>query len=244
MFVLELSVIAFGLFSGHLLESRSSVRRILRASVGVAILFVVTMACVEFLASRSVCSSDPFCHLEKHKTSNIERHLFGHGGVGFWMIISGCLAFIYALALAIPVLPCKRWLTIPNKKSVYHYMFFLLLLNIVQAVGCAMISSHSMPGQSTGMCFVNLTNYLHLVAFTPIVYFTFLSQFLGSKSVQPTLLFSYNAQVNDMDCDEYGYQKSLAVLSAASEDDRHQTIESSLSLEHSNGPIIIGGGNQ
>ena len=48
-------------------------------------------------------------------------------------------------------------------------------------------------------------------------------------------------QVNDMDCDEYGYQKSLAIVSVMPDDDRHQTIESSLSLEHSNGPIIIGG---
>ena len=58
-----------------------------------------------------------------------------------------------------------------------------------------MIYSHNSPGKSTGMCFINLSSYLYFVAFTPVVYFTFLSQFLGSKSIQPTLLFSYKAQV-------------------------------------------------
>ena len=59
-------------------------------------------------------------------------HLFSHGGVLFWMISSAVFALFYAAALSLPVLPCKRWVTPPNQKSFYHYMFFMLLLNIVQ----------------------------------------------------------------------------------------------------------------
>ena len=59
-------------------------------------------------------------------------HLYSHGGVVFWMISSSLFAFLYALALSLPVLPCKRWITPPNQKTFYHYMFFMLILYIVQ----------------------------------------------------------------------------------------------------------------
>ena len=59
-------------------------------------------------------------------------HLFSYGGVLFWMISSVIFAVFYAVVMALPVLPCRRWLAPPNQKSFYHYMFFMLLLNIIQ----------------------------------------------------------------------------------------------------------------
>ena len=59
-------------------------------------------------------------------------HLYSHGGVLFWMISSSLFALFYAVVLALPVLPCKRWITPPNQKQFYHYMFFMLVLYIVQ----------------------------------------------------------------------------------------------------------------
>ena len=59
-------------------------------------------------------------------------HLFSHGGVLFLMISSTALAVMYAVTLALPILPCGRWVTVPNKKSFYHYILLLLLLNIVE----------------------------------------------------------------------------------------------------------------
>ena len=59
-------------------------------------------------------------------------HLFSYGGVLFWMISSVIFAEFYAVVMALPVLPCRRWLAPPNQKSFYHYMFFMLLLNIIQ----------------------------------------------------------------------------------------------------------------
>ena len=173
-----------------------------------------------------------FTHISQFQTANMDRplHLFSYGGVLFWMISSVIFAVFYAVVMALPVLPCRRWLAPPNQKSFYHYMFFMLLLNIIQvipwphktgnrvdlaickftsyskymhvymfvfcqAVGCAMIYAHESPGKSTGMCFLNLATFFYVVAFIPIIYFSFLSQFLSSKSIQPTLLFSYKAQV-------------------------------------------------
>ncbi len=48
-------------------------------------------------------------------------------------------------------------------------------------------------GVSYGLCLVNLTTYLYFTAFTPIVYFTFLSPFF--RLDQQTPAFSYKAQV-------------------------------------------------
>ena len=75
-----------------------------------------------------------FTHISQFQTANMDRplHLFSYGGVLFWMISSVIFAVFYAVVMALPVLPCRRWLAPPNQKSFYHYMFFMLLLNIIQ----------------------------------------------------------------------------------------------------------------
>ena len=75
-----------------------------------------------------------FTHISQFQTATMDRplHLFSYGGVLFWMISSVIFAVFYAVVMALPVLPCRRWLAPPNQKSFYHYMFFMLLLNIIQ----------------------------------------------------------------------------------------------------------------
>lgn len=228
---------AFGLLSGHLVEAKASVKRTLLASIIVSLVFTLLQACLEM---KTLQSNSTEHYAFYYKTENMDRpmHLFSHGGVVFWMMSSSIFALLYATTLALPILPCRRWVTPPNKRSFYHYILFMLLLNIVQAVGCAMIYAHESPGKSTGMCFLNLTTFFYVVAFIPIMYFSFLSQFLSSKSVQPTLLFSYKAQVNEGDCEELGIklgdgQNASPFSTSALED----TCDS-LSLEQTR-PIII-----
>ena len=83
----------------------------------------------------------------------------------------------------------------PQKRSFYYYVTFLMVLNVVQAVGAGMAESSSHAVNNPGLCFVNMTTYVYFVAFTPIVYFAFLAQFFGSHFAQPTMLFAYKAQV-------------------------------------------------
>merc|ERR1712226_1220906 len=204
LFSTEVCVMAFALLSGYLADAKASVKRIVIGSVVGSMTFTLLQTVLEMQTLQST-SSEHYAFY--YKTANMDRpmHLYSHGGVLFWMVSSSFFALLYALALSLPVLPfCKRWISPPNQKSFYHYMFFMLILYIVQAVGCAMLYAHPNPGKSTGMCFLNLTTFFYVVAFVPIMYFTFLAKFLASKSIQPTLLFSYKAQVNEGDCEELG----------------------------------------
>jgi hypothetical protein len=126
-----------------------------------------------------------------HEKLGAVFNLFGHGGSAFWMVSSACVALVYATVLILPLLPCtKRNLALPNKASFYQYCGFLLLLYTIQTIGSGLIYFHANP---SGLCLVNLTTFLYLTFYTPIVYFAFLSPFF--RAAQPTLLFSYKAQV-------------------------------------------------
>ncbi len=119
-----------------------------------------------------------------------DLRVFGHGGMVFWMISSGVFASVYFFVHLLPVLPCKSYVSLPHKTSFYRYINFLMVLDMVQAASCAGV----VAGFYDGLCFVNLTAYVYFTAFIPTVYFAFLSGFFSSGA-QPTLLFSYKAQV-------------------------------------------------
>ncbi len=118
--------------------------------------------------------------------------LFGHGGMVFWLASSVLFTGVYLGILLLPVLPCRHSLSLPHKTSFYKYVAFLLVLNLVQAAGSLAVCG----GISDGLCFVNMTTYIYFTTFIPVVYFTFLSGFF-SAGAQPTLLFSYKAQVSE-----------------------------------------------
>ncbi|KAG8267754.1 Transmembrane protein adipocyte-associated 1 [Homalodisca vitripennis] len=85
-------------------------------------------------------------------------------------------------------------MTIPMrtaKKSFYLYVLFLALLNISQSVGSGLL----LYGVREGLCVVDVTTCIYFTFFTPLVYHTFLSEFFGVS--QPSIMFSYKAQVDD-----------------------------------------------
>ena len=64
-----------------------------------------------------------------------------------------------------------------------------------QTLGCALLYT----GFGSGLCLVNLTTFLYFTTFAPLVYFTFLQGFF--RTAQPSLLFSYKAQLDEFDDD-------------------------------------------
>lgn len=181
----EMSVIVFGVAAGHL-DSRSSIRRVVFVSAFVSLAFSTTQALLE------IKSPDPRFTVTflDHDRNSID--LFGHGGAVFWLVSSFILSLVYFTILILPVVPMKTFLNLPQKKSFYYYVGFLFFLNMIQTIGGIMLYS---TGKGSGLCIVNFTTYTYFTAFIPIVYFTFLRSFF--KVAQPTLLFSYKAQVDD-----------------------------------------------
>jgi len=186
----EISVLVFALMSGHL-DSAASIRRVVLVASTVSLVFSSVQMALEF--------GHPDPAFKLYGQAREGASLFGHGGRAFWATSSAAFAVVYAVVILLPLLPCRHWLMLPHKRSFYYYATFLLTLDVVQAIGCGMTESESNAVSNPGLCFVNMTTYIYFVAFAPIVYFTFMAQFFGSSFAQPTMLFSYKAQTDEMD---------------------------------------------
>ncbi|KAK3750194.1 hypothetical protein QZH41_015422 [Actinostola sp. cb2023] len=161
----ELCVISFALFSAQV-DSRFGVRKVLLISSVIAFLFTATQAFLEF----------------KTKKSNIyggKYALFEHGGMVFWFASSITFGTIYFLIVTLPFTRLSRHHTFPAKKSFYCYCTILAAVNILQSVGSGLVAFSRKP---VGVCLVDVTTISYFTLFAPLVYYTFLSDFLGSNT--------------------------------------------------------------
>ncbi|KAF4520592.1 hypothetical protein B566_EDAN006003, partial [Ephemera danica] len=177
----EMSVLTFGLAFGHL-DSRSSIRHVLLATALLAFAFSATQAALELLAD-----PEPSFHVVSRNYD-----LFRHGGMAFWATSSALFALLYLIILTLPCSGCVRdRVALPTKRSFYVYCLCLLWLDLAQTGGSTAVAL----GYDDGLCVLDLTTALYFSFLAPLVYHTFLSDFFGVS--QPSLLFSYKAQVDD-----------------------------------------------
>ncbi|XP_046746401.1 uncharacterized protein LOC124411347 isoform X2 [Diprion similis] len=199
----EMSVVIFGLAFGHL-DSRSSIRRVLLATSFIALAFTITQGTLEL-----VLPDDTF------EIPSRKFYLFGHGGMMFWFCSSLVFTTIYLLILILPRTRLRDRLALPTKRSFYVYAGTLAFVDLVQSIGAGLLNYMQAP---EGLCIVDITAALYLTLFTPLVYHTFLSELFGVS--QPTLMFSYKAQVDDtMDEDTVSlpHQQSFSSLKTDSD---------------------------
>ncbi|KAG8232896.1 hypothetical protein J437_LFUL013434 [Ladona fulva] len=220
----EMSVLCFGLAFGHL-ESGSSVRHVLSATCFLSLAFSVAQGSLEVRSALEMSTKPPEDlvgtlyssqndHLLRHPSSAHIReqdyHLFAHGGMLFWFVSSVIFAMVYLTILILPWTRLRERLALPTKRSFYIYVLCLFLLDITQSVGSGLLlafEDDEAPDRATrlhnlqddaalaGLCTVDLTSILYFTLLTPLVYHTFLSEFFGVS--QPSILFSYKAQVDD-----------------------------------------------
>lgn len=176
----EMSVVIFGLAFGHL-DSRSSIKRVLFATSFISLAFTITQGTLEL-----VLPDDTF------RIPSRDFYVFGHGGMMFWFCSSIVFTLIYFFILILPWTRLRDRLNLPTRKSFYFYAGTLAMLNLIQSIGAGLLNYTQNP---IGLCVVDLTAALYLTFFTPLVYHTFLSEFFGVS--QPTIMFSYKAQVDD-----------------------------------------------
>jgi len=180
----EISVIAYG-FAGAQLDSKRSILRVSLMSGLIASILAVICGTIEFTIPDSLFAV--------HQKTYFR--LFGYGGMLFAMIIAICFSAIYLAVIIMPVCPCARDrlnISLPNKPSFYQYCGVLFVIHLMQAIGAGMLEFKVDPN---GLCILNFATFLYMTAYTPLVYSTFLGPFF--KTAQPTLLFSYKAQIDD-----------------------------------------------
>nr|CAD7445027.1 unnamed protein product [Timema bartmani] len=179
LLAMEISVVVFGLACGHL-DSRSSIRHVLLATSFISLAFSISQGYLEMFAP------DVSFHIDSRNYD-----LFGHGGMLFWFISSIVFTVVYLIILILPWTRLRERLTLPIKPSFYLYILFLVLLNLAQSVGSGLF----FYGLDEGLCVVDVTTCIYFTLLTPLVYHTFLSEFFGVS--QPSIMFSYKAQVDD-----------------------------------------------
>ncbi|XP_063239178.1 transmembrane protein adipocyte-associated 1 homolog [Bacillus rossius redtenbacheri] len=179
LLAMEISVVVFGLACGHL-DSRSSIRHVLLATSLISLAFSITQGYLE------VFSPDTSFHIDSKGYD-----LFGHGGMLFWFVSSVAFALVYSVIFVLPWTALRDRLALPTKRSFYAYILFLILLDATQSAGSGLLYF----GLGAGLCVVDVTTCVYFTLLTPLVYHTFLSEFFGVS--QPSILFSYKAQVDD-----------------------------------------------
>ena len=159
------------------------------ASTAIASIFALISGILEF--------HKPEYLFAVHQKDSAHYQLFGYGGSLYAMVTATCFTAMYLAVLTMPIFPCVRLgsITLPNKPSFYQYSGFLLLVHLIQAIGAGMLYFQVNPN---GLCILNFGTFLYMTVFTPLVYSTFLGPFF--KTAQPTLLFTYKAQVRTPCC--------------------------------------------
>lgn len=176
----EMSVLVFGLAFGHL-DSNTSIRRVLLVTSFISLAYSSSQGALEIVVP------DENFHIV-HKDYDI----FAHGGMLFWFVSSIVFAVVYTVIFILPWTRIRERLALPSKKSFYWYALFLAFMNFIQAAGSGLIYH----GEVDGLCVVDVTTYIYFTIFTPLVYWTFLAGFFSVS--QPSILFSYKSQVDDV----------------------------------------------
>eukprot|EP00899_Mesostigma_viride_P008793 jgi/Mesvir1/17915/Mv12978-RA.1 len=94
----------------------------------------------------------------------------------FWSIHTSLFLLVYGAVL---VLPHTRWSDkLPARPSFYRYIEVLFIIHAASCVGTLLL----LLSADTGYCIYGLANYAYYALYPPLVYVTFLSEFLRDDS--------------------------------------------------------------
>ncbi|KRX23612.1 Transmembrane protein adipocyte-associated 1 [Trichinella nelsoni] len=175
---LELVVLLFGLFFGHL-DSRTSIKRALIATGLVSGLFSISQAGLEFDSSSD---HGPFL------SDSSRVVIFSHGGVIFLLVSSSVFALLYLSVCLAPLTCLQRILLAPKRKKFYVYCAILCSLYSLHIVGSALL----LCDVQSGLCILALPVYLYYAFYLPTMYYSFLRGYGANANEE--LFFSYSHQ--------------------------------------------------
>jgi len=117
--------------------------------------------------------------------------IFGHGGPIFWAATSAMLVTFYSLVLFASLCPTKHLTLLPHPRLFYCYAMVQLVTNMLATLGATLIAINN----HSGMCLTNMTSYAYFTLLSPVTYLCFLHTWITGS--QPSLLFSYRAQLDE-----------------------------------------------
>ncbi|XP_076058048.1 transmembrane protein adipocyte-associated 1 homolog isoform X2 [Oratosquilla oratoria] len=218
----EMSVVVFAIFFGHL-DNKTSIRRVLFVTSLIAFPYSVVQGVLEVVAP------DEDFHIPSK-----DYDLFAHGGSLFWFISSLIFTMIYSFILILRM-DClrKRFLFLlwmPMKRAFYIYLAFLVMLNLIQSIGSGLYHVHA----DVGLCLVNITSWTYFSLLTPLIYYTFISEFFGQKNREQVenIVFSYKSEdeedTSSLPLPSAEYPPSQNIYQEGTERGGHQINEAAL----------------
>ena len=157
-------------------------KKVIIASILTTLAFSVSESVFEF--SKADTSFEVF-----HGTRRY--FIYGYGGASFCLAMSIILSLAYAVTLLCCMVPkIRNRFCIPDKPPFYQYCGLLMAIHCLMASGAGMIYINSNPN---GLCLLNFASFLYVAFFAPLIFVVFINPLFHSN--QPTLLFTYKAQV-------------------------------------------------
>lgn len=184
MLFTEICVLVFGLCGSN--DSLRSMKKVIVFSVLMSLAFSVSLSVFEF--SEADTSFEVFYNSRKY-------FIYGYGGASFYFTMSIMLSIAYATTLLCALVPnIRNRLIIPDKPPFYQYCGLLMATHCLMATGAGMIYFNGNPN---GLCLLNFASFLYVAFFAPLTFIVFLNPLFHSN--QPTLMFTYKAQLDDID---------------------------------------------
>lgn len=185
MLFTEICVLVFGL-CGSQFDSLRSMKKVILVSVLMSLAFTVSLSVFEF--SEADTSFEVFYNSSKY-------FIYGYGGASFCFATSILLSIAYATTLLCSMVPkIRNRLSITDKPPFYQFCGLLMATHCLMAIGAGMIYINGNPN---GLCLLNLASFLYVAFFAPLTFIVFLNPLFHSN--QPTLMFTYKAQLDDID---------------------------------------------
>jgi len=148
----EISVVVF-MSHGHMVSGREALTRTVLITGIITSLYSVVQAILTF-------------------GLGIELFPMDEGASSlFWLISCAVFTMTYTIIIVLPKTSLRDRL--PARPSFYHYVSFLLSLNLMEAFGATLVYS----GMDGGFCFVDLAMFGYYSLYAPLLYFCFLREF-------------------------------------------------------------------
>jgi len=149
---LEISVVVF-MSHGYMVSGREAIHRTIVITGAVCLVYITIQA--GFLFGMN---------LKLYKQVDSPSCLY-------WFIVNFLFAIIYLVILILPKTSLRDKL--PARRSFYHYVTFLFVLNFVKCIGEIMVYAHL----DVGFCFIDVGFFAYYALYAPLLYICFLRDF-------------------------------------------------------------------